>query len=345
VSLHRNRNLLQKILFKDKLARRHIEKEEYADAAKVLLRHQRLDWNLLKASYEALADQKIKEFEFDGFKVKVQFNPGRIHSTSAEVDEESINNRECFLCNENRPVEQKAIQYKKDYLIICNPYPILPEHFTISHINHTPQRIKKSFSEMLSLAKDLSKYYNVFYNGPECGASAPDHLHFQSGTKSFFPIEGELILLRNEFGTTLSEDLALAVTGVDDGLRKFILIEGKKERDVQYAFDTFYKVYKMISAGNVEPMMNIVTTYIEKKGWKVILYMRSKHRPACYFKEGKEKILLSPASTDLSGICVTPREEDFDKITKDDIIKIFHEVSIGKEQFEFMKSGLERRFE
>jgi Domain of unknown function (DUF4922) len=337
--------LLQKILFKDRLAKKHIENEEYADAMKVLLRHQRLDWSLLRDSYDTLNDQRIREFEFDGFKIKVQFNSRRIHSTGAKVDQESINNRKCFLCSHNRPDEQKAIQYKNDYLIICNPYPILPEHFTIAHINHMPQRIKNYFPAMLSLSKDLSKYYNVFYNGPECGASAPDHLHFQSGTKNFFPIEDELIMLKNEFGTTLSEDMALSVTGIDDGLRRFVLIEGKRERDVQYAFDTFYKVYKMISTGDIEPLMNIVSMYIEKKGWKIILYMRSKHRPSCYFKEGKGKILLSPASTDFSGICVTPREEDFDKITRDDIVKIFHEVSLGKEQFEFMKSGLERRFE
>ncbi len=337
--------MLQKILFKDKEAKNHLENDEYADAAKVLLRHQRLDWNMLADGYEFLSSQKIKEFEFDGFTIKLQFNPGRIHSTSAQVDEKSINNRKCFLCNENRPPEQKAIQYKKDYLIICNPFPILPEHFTIPHISHLPQKIKNSFPMMLSLSKDLSKYYNVFYNGPACGASAPDHMHFQSGTAGFFPIENELSFLKNEFGATLLDDIGLAVTAVDDGLRKFILIEGKKGRDVQYAFDTFYKVYKMISKEDEEPMMNIVSTFKEKKGWKVILFLRSKHRPSCYYKDGRDKILHSPASTDLSGICVIPREEDFEKITKEDIVKIFQEVSLGKEQFEFMKSGLERRFE
>ena len=335
--------MLQKILFKDKEAKNHLDNDEYADAAKILLRHQRLDWGMLSEGYESLSLQKIKKFEFDGFTIKIQYNPGRIHSTIAKVDEQSIADRKCFLCNENRPLEQKAIQYKKDYLIICNPFPILPEHFTIPNVNHSPQRINNSFGMMLSLSKALSKYYNVFYNGPTCGASAPDHLHFQSGTRNFFPIENELSFLKNEFGTTLTEDIGLRVTGIDDRLRKFILIEGKKDRDVQYGFETFYKVFKMISKGNEEPMMNIVSTYKEKKGWKVILYMRSKHRPDCYYKEGKEKILHSPASTDLSGICVLPREEDFDKITKDDIVKIFHEVSLGKEAFEFMKSGLERR--
>ena len=335
--------MLQKILFKDKEAKIHLENDEYADAAKVLFRHQRLDWSMLADGYESLSLQKYKEFEFDGFTIKVQFNPGRIHSTGAMVDKESINNRKCFLCSENRPEEQKAIQYKKDYLIICNPFPILPEHFTIPHINHVPQRIKNSFGIMLSLTKDISKYYNIFYNGPKCGASAPDHLHFQAGTKNFFPIEDVISYLRNEFGTTLTDEIGLKVTGIDDGLRKFILIEGIKGRDVQYAFETFYKVYKMISKENEEPMMNIVSTYIEKKGWKVIFYLRSKHRPSFYFKEGIEKILLSPASTDLSGICVTPREEDFDKITKEDVVKIFREVSPGKEEFEFIKAGLERK--
>jgi len=335
--------LLQKILFNDKEAKNHIENDEYADAAKILLRHQRLDWKMLVDGYESLGTQKSKQFDFNGFKIKVQFNPGRIYSTVAKVDAESINNRKCFLCTENRPEEQKAIQYKKNNVIICNPFPILPEHFTIPHINHIPQLIKAAFGTMLTLSKDLSRYYNVFYNGPKCGASAPDHFHFQSGTKNFFPIENELGFLKNEFGTTLAEETGFNVTGIDDGLRKFILIEGKKESDVQFGFDKFYRVYKMISKENEEPMMNIVSIYKEKKGWRIILFMRSKHRPSFYFKEGDEKILLSPASADLSGICVTPREEDFEKITQDDIVHIFREVSLGKEEFEFIKSGLERR--
>ena len=121
--------------------------------------------------------------------MKVQFNPGRYISTSAKVDEKSINDRKCFLCPANLPEEQKGILYEEEYLILGNPFPIFPEHFTIPNINHVPQQIKNNFPLMLKLTKDLSKHYVVLYNGPKCGASAPDHFHFQAGTKNFMPIE------------------------------------------------------------------------------------------------------------------------------------------------------------
>ena len=300
---------------------------------------------MLTKGYESLSSQKIKEFEFDGFTIKAQFNPGRIHSTSAKIDDESINNRKCFLCNENRPADQKVIQYRKDYLIICNPFPIFPEHFTIPHINHIPQSIKQFFPVLLSLSKDLSEFYSVIYNGPKCGASAPDHLHFQAGTKHFLPIEDDVKKIKAEKGITLVEDLAFSVTAVDDGLRRFILVEGKKERDVQYAFEAFYKTFELISKEKEEPKVNILSAYLDKKGWVVFLFPRSKHRPSLYYLDENEKILLSPATVDLSGVCVVPIEKHFDKLAKDHIVKIFREVSLGKEEFEFLKSGVERGFE
>ena len=334
--------MLHKIWFKDKLAKKHIEKEEYADAMKVLLRHQRLDWDLLRDGYEALNGQRIREFEFDGFKIKVQFNPGRIYSTSAKVDEESINKRKCFLCNENRPVEQKAIQYKKDFLIICNPHPIFPEHFTIPLSKHIPQRVKNYFPALLSLSKDLSRYYSVIYNGPKCGASAPDHFHFQAGTKYFLPIEDDINKIKTEYGITLSEDYAFSVTANDDGLRKFILIEGKKEREILSALEYFYKAFELITKAGDEPMFNILSVYRENKGWRVFVFPRSKHRPSLYYSDENEKILLSPGTIDISGVCVVPIEKHFDKLTKEHIVEIFKEVSLGKEEFEFLKSSLER---
>ena len=335
--------MLQKILFKDREAKNHLEQDNYADAAKVLLRHQRMDWNLLAEGYRSLSEQIIKEFKFDVFRIKAQYNPGRIHSTSAKVDDESISKRKCFLCNENRPAEQKAIQYKKDYLIICNPYPIFPEHFTIPLSKHFPQRIKNHFSTLLSLSKDLSEYYSIIYNGPKCGASAPDHIHFQAGTKYFLPVEDDIRKIKSEYGITLSEDFAFSVTAIDDNLRKFILIEGKKERDVLFALETLYKTFQLISKANEEPMFNILSVYGDKKGWRVFVYPRSKHRPSLYYLDENKKILLSPATVDLSGVCILPIEKHFDKLAKEHIVKIFREVSLGKEEFEFLKSGLERR--
>ena len=196
---------------------------------------------------------------------------------------------------------------------------------------------------MLSLSKDLSKYYSIIYNGPKCGASAPDHLHFQSGTKYFLPIEDDIRKINSEYGITLTEDFGFSVTAIDDSLRIFILIEGKKERDVLFALETFYKTFQLISKANEEPMINILSVYGDKKGWRVFVYPRSKHRPSLYYLDEEGRILLSPATVDLSGVCIVPVEKHFDKLTKDHIVKIFREVSLGKESFEFLKSGLERR--
>src|SRR5690606_5973953 len=162
-----------------------LSQEDYSNAARTLLELQKQDWPQCAEGYATLKDVRVKEFQFNGFKIKVQFNAGRITSSAAKVDAKSISERKCFLCTENLPAEQKGILYGEDYLILCNPFPIFNEHFTLTHIQHAPQSIKGSFNKLLSLSKNLSKYYTVFYNGPRCGASAPDHMHFQAGNKFF----------------------------------------------------------------------------------------------------------------------------------------------------------------
>ena len=144
-------------------------------------------------------------------KINAQFNAGRMTSTSAKVDPKSISERKCFLCEKNLPAEQKGILYNNKYIILCNPFPIFPTHFTLTHKEHQPQRILDTFSDMLDLSKDLSKHYSVIYNGPRCGASAPDHLHFQAGNKYFMPIDDEFHQIKNEYGKMIFEDDDLSI--------------------------------------------------------------------------------------------------------------------------------------
>ena len=157
------------------------------------------------------------------------------------------------------------------------------------------------------------------------------------------PIEDDINKIKTEYGITLSEDYAFSVTANDDGLRKFILIEGKKEREILSALEYFYKAFELITKAGDEPMFNILSVYREKKGWRVFVFPRSKHRPSLYYSDENEKILLSPGTIDICGVCVVPIEKHFDKLTKEHIVKIFKEVSLGKEEFEFLKSSLERR--
>ncbi len=195
-----------KVLTKDQIISNLVKENNFADAAKRLFEIQKEQWPMLSSGFKSLETVKSKSFQFDGFKIKAQFNAGRITSTSAKVDPKSISERKCFLCTENLPAEQKGILYNDNYIILCNPFPIFPTHFTLTHKEHQPQRILDTFSDMLDLSKDLSKYYSVIYNGPRCGASAPDHLHFQAGNKFFMPIDDEFHQIKNEYGKEIFED-------------------------------------------------------------------------------------------------------------------------------------------
>ncbi|OGU77129.1 MAG: hypothetical protein A2V93_07095 [Ignavibacteria bacterium RBG_16_34_14] len=314
----------------------------------MLLEEQIKFWPELEKSYSSYKTPKTKTFKFNGFVIKVQNNPGRITSSSAKVDEESIKVRACFLCPENLYSKQKAIQYGEDFLILVNPFPIFPEHFTIPHKDHIPQAVKEWFGRMPAFSKDFSRDV-IIYNGPACGASAPDHLHFQAGSKFFMPIDNGFHSLKNEYGEILIENDSLVVAGIDDGLRKFISIETKESSLAEKAFDIFYHFYSRVSNGKTEPMMNIICFYEPRQnqesknyGWRTIIFLREKHRPSHYFREGENRILLSPAAVDFGGVCILPLEKDFEKITKEDVAEIFREVSIGKEQFEYLKADLKK---
>jgi len=322
----------------------YISEGDYAKAASVLFEQQLLKWHLLKERYDALDDVKIKEFRFDGFKIKAQYNPGRIKSSSAKTDDVSINNRECFLCVENLPEPQKGILLADKYLLLCNPFPIFPQHFTISSVQHEPQNIIDRMEIMLELTKHLSSGYSLIYNGPACGASAPDHFHFQAGRKNFMLIEDGYHQLKNDYGKFILDDEELMVTSVDDGLRRFLIIESTEIKKIIKAFKIFYKVYAEISSASNEPKFNIISTYNAEYGWNLIFFLRDKHRPELFYSKGNDKLLISPAAVDLGGVLIAPREKDFEKIDKDLIKKVFTEVSLNDNAFLKLNKILEEKF-
>ncbi len=334
--------MIDDIIFTNSAAEEFISKNDFGSAARILLEEQKKNWTQLHVGYKSLETVKARSFKFDGFEIKVQFNPGRIKSSAAKVDPKSIEERKCFLCYENLPPDQKGIPYKTEYLILSNPFPIFPEHFTLPNINHFPQNIKESFGIILSFAKDLGKYYTVFYNGPKCGASAPDHLHFQAGNKNFMPFEKEFEGLKKKYGEEIFSSRTLSVCGTDDGLRRYISIEGTDSDEIGSVFDVFYGLYASLFSSGEEPMMNILSLYYDSSGWRVVIFLREKHRPSHYYAEGDDRILLSPASVDIGGVCITPLEEDFNKITSDKIVEIFKEVEISKEYFEYIKASLKK---
>jgi hypothetical protein len=158
-----------------------------------LLTEQKKAWRDLEQGYESLKDAKVREITCNGFFVRVQHNPGRMRSTLADVEEKSVNERPCFLCLNNLPKDQKGVLYHKKFLILCNPMPVFSGHLTVTHIVHQPQGIPEHIDIFLQLMSDFGSHWSVLYNGPGCGASAPDHLHFQAIPSGMMPIEKEII--------------------------------------------------------------------------------------------------------------------------------------------------------
>jgi len=228
--------------------------------------------------------------------------------------------------------------------MLCNPYPILSQHFTLCSEEHKPQRISKAFNGMLKLTKLLSPKYSLVYNGPACGASAPDHLHFQAGTKNFIPIENDIQQMKNDFGRIVQEDESITTSFIDDGSRKIIFIESTDRNEIEKTFRVIYKILEELSGVKPEPMMNILSSYDLEFGWSVIIFLRSKHRPEIYHKDEHEKILISPAAIDLGGVVVTPREEDFIKIDKNILSQIFDEVSLNRKTFSLIEEKVKKEF-
>ncbi len=304
-----------------------------------LFREQMTGWPLLAENRERLDSALLKSFEWDGVTIRVQYNPKRITSSSARVDRVSIEARPCFLCREHRPPEQDFAAIGKGYEILCNPFPIFRKHFTIAKADHTPQVIDPEFSSMLDLARDLPDLV-IFYNGPACGASAPDHMHFQAGNRGFLPLEDELENLLARFGNCLSSNGKCRVTAIDDGLRRFLVLESDRKQPLEDAFSAISSYMRQLASGD-EPMLNLLTYF--RAGWQIIVFPREKHRPWQYFDQGEQNILLSPASVDLGGVMITPLEKDFNKITGDDIADIFNQIGLTEKCFDKLNTFLKQK--
>jgi hypothetical protein len=316
--------------------------KDLASQAHGLLLQQKGVWEMLRSGYDTLQSVRTKVYDFGGVQIKVQFNPGRLISTSAKVDAASIKERKCFLCAENLPPAQRGIPCDGEYIVLCNPFPIFPEHFTIPSLHHTPQLIRDSFAALLRLTRELGSRYTVLYNGPRCGASAPDHLHFQAGNRSYLPIDAEYNALKQNHGSRLVQSDRLSACSVEDHLRRFITLESPDAGLLQRAFGALYEVFQEGGPAGEEPMLNVLG-FNTNAEWRIHVFPRARHRPSFYFKEGDEKLLISPAAVELGGICTTPREQDFERVTWDHIVDIYNEVCVSAERIAGIKSRLTSR--
>lgn len=294
------------------------------------LKEQNRTWEMCGKNYEALRNVLTHEFLVEGNLIRIQYNPGRLTSTSAKVDPASINNRKCFLCRENRPAEQHDFHLDDEFFVLVNPFPIFPEHFTIPLKEHLPQFIEGRIYELVRIASELTDEYVVFYNGPQCGASAPDHFHFQAGNKNFLPVFNEGGI-RKDKSLWSKELFSAQVSGIDDGLRKYILIESASTDSITAVFTHFDIAYREHREEEAEPLYNLVCAR-DGSNYKLLVLLRSQHRPSYYFLEGIGQIMLSPASVDVCGLCITPRQEDFTKVRAEIIKEIFNEVFISSDE-------------
>jgi len=312
--------------------------KNYQHRAHSLFQDQKIGWPLLNANWHRLKDAREKRFEFDGFSIHVQYNPGRITSSAARTDKASIRNRNCFLCMKHRPEEQAHLLFGADFELLCNPFPIFREHFTIAKTSHTPQVIDPEFDNFIELSKALPDFV-VFYNAAACGASAPDHMHFQAGNRGFVPIEEEIDVLKEKYGEILDSSGSSIVMALDDGLRRFLILDSEDKGWLANKFSIILQFTRELVNGE-EPMLNIFV-YYEDGRWQILVFPRDKHRPWQLFEEGERNILLSPASVDMGGTLITPLEKDFNKISREDIIDIFSQVSISGERFDRLKKFMQ----
>lgn len=304
-------------------------------------------WKEAQERYEKLANVVTAEMETNGCKLVAQYNPARIVSTGAKVDAESIKQRPCFLCEVNRPAEQISSPLLKKYYLLLNPNPILPKHFTIPLRHHRKQQIFDYYEDMMEITSQLKEMF-VFYNGPKCGASAPDHMHFQAGSRGVVPLERDWNRLykpnlsriwpisEEEYLEAVKMDMVADSTGVFS-LRNYlcpgIVIITRTPHANKVLFEKVYRSLP-INEDEYEPMMNIMAWSQSNAadGYERIVSVilpRTKHRPDCYFKEGKEQVMVSPGSLDMGGMIITPRKEDFDQMNAELAKSIIQECGMS----------------
>jgi len=294
-------------------------------------------WTDARQRFRDLSDVAVRELGLGNYFATVQYNPARIRSTAANIDQRSIAERPCFLCEKNRPAEQLVKAAGSRFEILVNPYPILPVHFTIAARKHQPQRILGNYGVFYKLLDEYPEM-TIFYNGPESGASAPDHLHLQAGMGVALPLQTSWQRLSRELEVVVNEDENEGLYIVSDYFCPAFLIRTRRKESGERLFKRLYQALPLLPE-SPEPQMNIV-------GWRngedylMVVFPRRQHRPACYYAEGEQQLLISPGALDMAGLVITPRKEDFDQLSSERLQEVYNEVSISAEEMEAVISRI-----
>jgi Domain of unknown function (DUF4922) len=296
-----------------------VEAPDFRSRVEALIRQQLETWPMLREAVAGLAAVEYKPLRVKEMDMRAQFNPKRLASASARVDAAAIGRRPCFLCADNLPPEEKAIPFGDDFMAICNPFPILENHLVISARRHTPQTIAGNFETLLELARELGAGWFALYNGPRCGASAPDHMHFQACSRQEAPVLQALAAHQPSDEFPLRDLNALIERGDKEQLHDWL--------------EFILEALAQPGGSGEEPMINLIVAY-ENGAWTAVLYPRRKHRPSAYDAEGDAKLTVSPGAVDLLGLLVVPDPAHFARITARDAEQIFDEVLLADEDFD-----------
>ena len=290
-------------------------KSSLASVVDRMLQSQSVDWPLLARNLQGLRESQTRSESVFGRGVFLRHIPHRIKSTTAAVDDASIAARRCFLCPESLYPEQRGVAFGEEFTIYANPFPILEGHLTMVHRDHRPQRIAGQFKVLLDFAEALPDSF-IVYNGPACGASAPDHLHFQASSRDVFPIEHDFI--SNEY------------------IPRVLRFQGDSAPVLVSHLEHALEILSRVMPAEPEPMVNIAA-YHSGTAWTVLVFPRGKHRPRV-FETGE--LTVSPATIDLCGVFVVPVESDFKRMRGSDVESVLSEVTLSDEKFKVVSSLL-----
>ncbi len=285
-------------------------------------------WDDARLRFEGLKSIKTKALSCGEIVINAQFNPSRIVSTGAKIDKNSIAKRACFLCEKNRPGQQLMLPaFDGDYQVLVNPFPILDGHLTIPAKEHIAQSLKGRYYNLCKIANSLPGYI-VFYNGPRCGASAPDHMHFQAGKRGKIPIERDW----NKYENKLLPFFADGLFKIRDYACPAIAIVASNVDESTSSFEKLYSRLREINPKEEFPINVLV--WSERDSIVTVVFLRKKHRPDCYFAEEDKKMIISPGSVDMGGLIITAREEDYQNLTPQKALGILKEVTLSETEID-----------
>ncbi|MCF0176805.1 MAG: DUF4922 domain-containing protein [Bacteroidales bacterium] len=305
-------------------------------------------WPLACKNFRALKDVRLRTMTVGGLEVTLQHNPARMISSAARTDAASLAERPCFLCRQNRPAEQVMLPFEgrkgKQYDILVNPYPIFPDHLVIANASHSKQSVWKRFVDMLDLSRAYRQFI-FFYNGPNCGASAPDHHHFQAAGRGQMPLENDICrLIAEEDENTLQ----LLESQQDASLYKYgKFVNGiflLRARSSKSAAKLFYRLIDCAPTveGDSEPRFNLFSWY-ENDEYRAVVVFRTSHRSSHYFSDGPDHLTMSPGCVDMMGLLIVPVPSEFESVTEGQIADMLSQVCIDKETEETIIRRLTRR--